>query len=78
MMKIKKLPGGVYNEIPQRNFKFITLGKLELYSPKQQTTKNMINKVDNKYKFPPINNNNSHLMRKANNTSKVDDFNVSM
>lgn len=77
MMKIKKL-AGEDKEYQQRNFKFITLNKLETYCPKKQILKIVSNKVDNKYKFPPINHRNSQFMRKSNCTSKLDDFEMSM
>ena len=70
-MKLNKRPLDTYKESQQRNFKFITVGKLELYSPKKQNLKIVSNKSDNKYKFPPINN---QIKRKSNFLNKIEDF----
>lgn len=76
-MRIKKLPNNFLGneETTQKTFKFITLNKMEIFNPKATVRKNVINKNDNKYKFPPINNTNSHQSKRANFTGKHDEFN---
>ena len=73
-MKIKKFSLNKENEINHKNFKFITLSKIEMYAPKDLTKKTVLKKNDNKYKFPAINVNNTHFSKRINHSGKLEEL----
>ena len=61
------------NENLLKNFKFITLDKIELYCPKKIVKKILNQKNCNKYKFPPINKSNSHNSKRVTYNGKTEE-----
>lgn len=77
IMKIKKIPINKENDLPPKNFKFITLNKIEMYSPKASTFKKFaVKKNDNRYKFPAVNTSKTNFSKRANLNGKIEEMNT--